>query len=467
MPVHNTGIFLINAIDSILNQTYKDWELVIVDDASTDNSKNILKRYAHNKKIKIYYNQTNVGPYAIRNFVLKEFASKYEYFLVHDADDESPTHRFQTLIDNIGGYDAITSSFIRINPVNKSVLKLVKAAPSCFLYRTSVYNTIGHFADFYIGSDTQYINRMNNKGLNIKILDIILLHANMHDNVLIKKYNTETNNQIAVLLRDSIHNDYSKYNRTYTIKDRVVYWDNTIVKPEPVPVDITSLSIIISAYNTAEYIEDCLNSIYKQRILNDINFEVLVGIDACTNTLDTIKKIKDKYTNLRVLYMLSNKGTYITTNTLLLQAKYDNIIRFDSDDIFNEYALENIINEAKIYDVYRLTFKNFSATKQVDANLHLAHGVALFKKSAILKLGGFKPWLCAADTDILKRAERAGCNINTNSGSVHFNRRVHETSLTNNEATAFKSELRKKYVKEMNSDKTIYIAPIVNNFIEI
>lgn len=57
----NNGPYLKDAINSVLSQTYKNWEIVIVDDASTDNSKDIYNEYSSNNKIRIYYNQQNKG----------------------------------------------------------------------------------------------------------------------------------------------------------------------------------------------------------------------------------------------------------------------------------------------------------------------------------------------------------------------------------------------------------------------
>ena len=71
MPVYNAGKFLDESINSILSQTYSDFELLILDDASTDNSLKIIKNYAKkDKRIKVLTNKTNQKQAKCRNRLL-------------------------------------------------------------------------------------------------------------------------------------------------------------------------------------------------------------------------------------------------------------------------------------------------------------------------------------------------------------------------------------------------------------
>lgn len=61
MPNYNKGKYIKEAIESVLSQTYSNWELIIVDDASTDNSLDAINAYLNNNKIKLIKNNTNKG----------------------------------------------------------------------------------------------------------------------------------------------------------------------------------------------------------------------------------------------------------------------------------------------------------------------------------------------------------------------------------------------------------------------
>jgi len=94
------------------------------------------------------------------------------------------------------------------------------------------------------------------------------------------------------------------------------------------------ISIIISAYNAQNFIEECLDSIEAQTFfVGNNNYEILLGIDGCFASLNEVARIKAKYRNLRVFYMPENMGVYITFNTLLTYSKKKYILFFGADDI--------------------------------------------------------------------------------------------------------------------------------------
>ena len=84
MPTYNCGRFIADAIQSVLAQTYKAWELIIVDDGSTDNTADIVTSFS-DPRIRYLSNEQNMGAALTRNKALREAKGHYIAFL--DADD--------------------------------------------------------------------------------------------------------------------------------------------------------------------------------------------------------------------------------------------------------------------------------------------------------------------------------------------------------------------------------------------
>lgn len=85
-PSHNSDNFIDKTIKSVLNQTYQNWEMIIVDDVSSDNSNIIIEEYmTKDSRIKLVKLEKNSGPAIARNRAIKEAQGRYIAFL--DSDD--------------------------------------------------------------------------------------------------------------------------------------------------------------------------------------------------------------------------------------------------------------------------------------------------------------------------------------------------------------------------------------------
>ena len=98
IPMYNAENTIVICLNSILNQTYKAIEVIIVDDCSTDNSYNIVENYVkENNNFKLYKTEVNGGCYVARNLGIKKSTSKLITF--HDADDISYEERYEIQIN--------------------------------------------------------------------------------------------------------------------------------------------------------------------------------------------------------------------------------------------------------------------------------------------------------------------------------------------------------------------------------
>ncbi|MDW3208246.1 MAG: glycosyltransferase family 2 protein [Reichenbachiella sp.] len=94
-PLYNAEHFILETINSVLNQTYNNWEWILIDDASSDNSVDLLLPYSENdSRIKLFRLKENVGAGEARNIGLSHSHGNYITFL--DADDYWDKDKLQT-----------------------------------------------------------------------------------------------------------------------------------------------------------------------------------------------------------------------------------------------------------------------------------------------------------------------------------------------------------------------------------
>ena len=81
LPNFNSFEFISETVKSILNQSYKNWKLIIVDDFSDKKTRSLLKKISRNKNIKVYFMKKNRGAGFCRNFAIKKSNAPYLAFI--------------------------------------------------------------------------------------------------------------------------------------------------------------------------------------------------------------------------------------------------------------------------------------------------------------------------------------------------------------------------------------------------
>ena len=120
MPSYNTEKFIKQTIDSVIAQTYTNWELIIVDDCSTDNSIQVINNI-NDLRIKLFINEKNSGAAISRNKALQEAKGKWIAFL--DSDDLWSKDKLKKQIDFMesNNYDFSYTNYIEINENNEEL----------------------------------------------------------------------------------------------------------------------------------------------------------------------------------------------------------------------------------------------------------------------------------------------------------------------------------------------------------
>lgn len=142
IPYYRCKDYIFKSVNSVINQSYKNWELIIIDDENSKDSKYLLNEIkAKHKKIKIFSTKSNVGVGLARNFGVKKSRGKYIAFL--DSDDYWKKNKIEKQIfflkkNNVDicytGYSAFYKSKIIYKPLTPPFInynKFLKECPIC------------------------------------------------------------------------------------------------------------------------------------------------------------------------------------------------------------------------------------------------------------------------------------------------------------------------------------------------
>jgi glycosyltransferase involved in cell wall biosynthesis len=188
MPVYNSEKTLRKAIESVLGQVYKNIALVIVDDASTDNSLEIAKSYSKDKRIFILKNNENRGAYYSRNLGLYFFKNmNWGYFTTHDADDVSFPDRYLKMLKILkrDKISAVQDTFRRIDlKTNKIISEKITMAHAVF--KREVFEAVGYFETVRFAGDWEHWQRVmssnREKGLTVAAIKEVVGESYIHEN---------------------------------------------------------------------------------------------------------------------------------------------------------------------------------------------------------------------------------------------------------------------------------------------
>lgn len=150
MPNYNSSKYLPETIKSVIAQSYSAWELIIVDDCSTDESVSIIKKYCSiDRRIKFFINERNSGAAFSRNYALSQASGRWIAFL--DSDDIWFSEKLAKQIKfmELNNFHFTYTNYNRIDENSNNLMKVI-SGPKVITRRTMFrYNYIGCLTAIY------------------------------------------------------------------------------------------------------------------------------------------------------------------------------------------------------------------------------------------------------------------------------------------------------------------------------
>ena len=175
IPNYNNEIHIQKTILSILENSYKNIEIIFIDDCSTDKSLEIVLNYfGNNNRVKIYANKENKGTYYCRNIGILMSSGYYIGFV--DGDDyilpdkyDYEIKNLETINKNNIKYWGYGTGFNRIHYKDNinNITKIKRTKYYNYIFYRKLFNLVGYYNDNRFGADTEFIRRSSKYGYDL------------------------------------------------------------------------------------------------------------------------------------------------------------------------------------------------------------------------------------------------------------------------------------------------------------
>lgn len=314
MPVYNVASFVGTSINSVLNQSYENWELIIVDDGSTDDSFQICSTLAKSDhRIKLLQ-QKNSGVSSARNRGLKEANGDFILFL--DSDDELYPQTIKHCIESLLSYDDVVQfSYESINESGESLqtysLKEGSYSSINDYHRSANYPytiwgfliprvLIAHEGIYFsdelsYGEDQEFIIRVLLSANRILVLPEALYRYRLRSDSVMQSIKSFQQAEQHLKLADKI------IEQTFTSQDNEAFIERRLISfirryliiSSLLDRDEVSISLVIAKLKQSQFYKQ--RSCFKSRSLRLMLYNPLLALAAITYLRNCLELIGSKY----------------------------------------------------------------------------------------------------------------------------------------------------------------------------
>jgi|GEM_PF-732451 len=415
IPVYNGADYISEAINSVLAQTYKNIEVVVINDGSSDETEKIVKAYGNKVR---YFKKKNGGVATALNMGIERARGNFISWLSHDdlyfedklkkqvmelanlKDKNTIIYGNYVCVDADGKkmYDVDLSNYHNIFKLNFGLYAVFRGCLNgcTMLIPKKCFNDWGKFDPKLLTTqDYDLWFRFFKNKTNIRYLNQFFVKSRQHPKQTSRSYGpmieecnklwigmmSQVNEKAILTISGNICGFYRSvlnlfkengYNKAYDYAfDKLAYYkkiNDKKMESEP------KISIIIPCYNQGEYLEEAINSVFAQEYNN---FEIIVVDDGSTD-LKTKKILKRFKRNKVVIYQNKHKGRSSTRNFALSQTTGDFIQFLDCDDYLLEGKLKRQIQLFKDHPENDVVYSNFYYFKDKQDEKVYPHVSSLF-----------------------------------------------------------------------------------------
>lgn len=337
MSVYNRLDIVELAINSVLNQTYKNFEFIIVDDGSTDGTDKFLSKFDDNR-IRLILSESNNGASYARNLALS--VAEGDYIMYLDSDNQWDSRYIETMLGAFKElpdadalysgqllYDSLDSDpfAMRFGSLNKSLLKNGNYIDmNCFAHTKKVFSEIGGFDEsLYRLVDWDFILRICN---NFKVYSIPVLLSYYYLSVSKNSISdvTSKNNEKKL--------EYKNFTRTIQYKNDVIKDINYKLNKK--------VTIIIPSFESLKDIIQCINAIKSFK--NDLISIIVVDNNSSFPTRYYLECLQSEG-SIDLIQNDANYGfTYAVNQGISLSDPTSDILLLNNDAVLSKCAIESM-----------------------------------------------------------------------------------------------------------------------------
>lgn len=319
IPIYNGEKFIEKCMDSVLNQTYKNIEIILSDDGSTDNSLKIIKQYSKKYKNIKYDSHENVGLSITRNIAFELATGDYVTYL--DVDDYFDYDFISKMLENNKNYDIIIGGYRSVYPngninfeysLNDSEWNRYRRATvwaKIYKYSFLKNNNIIYPNVRLYGEDVVYTMRCLSKTNNVLIKKYIGYNNLINENSITHKNKNKIKNDVPKILKNI--DNYISNNKKYLENNKKIcryYYVKLFV------AYLVEQAVFLDFDELIEYYFECIDII--KNIFKNYNYKInftwmkdeAIKVNSIINLFVLFYKINKPKILLKLLNLIFYKG---------------------------------------------------------------------------------------------------------------------------------------------------------------